>query len=449
MYLITNGKAVTRRREKPFIENGAVAVDGNRIAAVGSSTELSARFPDAEIIDAEGGVIMPGLIDAHTHLYTSFMRGMPRKDELPETYYESLTNGKWRYDRTFGFFDSAYGALLGAVECIKNGVTTVFDHHASYGSVSGALLAASGMIAKAGIRASLAYDTGERCGYEACCEAIDENTGFIEYCSAVKDERLTAMFGLGEPFSLRDFDIDCCVKRNASKKPFHVHFSEGPDDMIVSLHSFGESPAERLNRLGVLSGGSILAGCAGAGRRDLDAIAGKDVFAVCCPNSDMSRGLGPADYSGMFERGITVGLGTDGSGFDPLMSARAYILTRQDIPESLRIREAAKLLFENNRLIAERSFEKGIGTLKEGAPADVIIMDHDPFTPMNETNIDEHIIFGMSGRCVMTMAAGKVLMRGGKLCSILGDEDIKVIKDTAADLYKRLEEHGEYEWSKY
>ena len=88
-------------------------------------------------------------------------------------------------------------------------------------------------------------------------------------------------------------------------------------------------------------------------------------------------------------------------------------------------------------------------TLSVGAPADVIIMDRDPLTPMNEANIDEHIIFGMSGRCVMTMAAGRILMRGGKLCSILSGGDIDIIKNTASDLYKRLEEQGEYEWNRY
>lgn len=450
MYLIINGKTVTRRKEDPFIENGAVAVSGDRIVSVGDQNELSERFPDAERIDAKGGVIMPGLIDAHTHLYKSFMRGMPRGEAMSEGYYASLTDGIWRYDRTFEYFDTAYSALAGAVEYIRNGVTSVFDHHAGYGSVSGSLYAIAGMISAAGIRASLSYDVSQRCGFEACCEAVDESAGFIDYCESESRDRIKAMFGLGESFALYDIDLDCCARKNTHIKPFHIHVSEGPDDRIMSLHNYGLTPVERLVKHGVLTDGSILAGCSDLRKRDMDAITGRNVFVVTDPLSDMMRALDTADVFEMMRRGIVVGLGTDGETFDPLENARAFIASQRKHSGGTRrwVAEAAKMLFENNRLIAERSFGKGIGTLSEGVPADVVIMDYDPFTRMDKTNYDEHIVFGMSGRCSMTMVAGKLLMRDRKLIAFDRDDYMPVIRKNCDALWKRLSECGSYEWSR-
>ncbi len=451
MYLIYNGITVTRRADAPFIENGAVAVDGETIAAVGNSDELLSRFPDAERIDAEGGVIMPGLIDAHTHLFRSFMRGMPEEETaFPETYYESLTRGTWRFDRTLDYFGVAYSALAGAAECIRNGVTALFCHHASSGSIPGSLFAIAGMIAGSGIRASLSYDTSQRCGFDACCEAIAENAGFISYCESIGHGRIKAMFGLGELFTLLDIDLDCCSKKNTHGKPFHVHFSEGPDDRILNAVYYGGSPAERLRRHGMLSNGSILAGCACASERDQDILMNSDVCIVSCPLSDTYRGLGTADVAGMIGRGLTVGLGTDGVTFDPLENARAFAAVQGGLPARSRlgVSAAAKMLFENNRLIAERSFGNGIGTLSEGAPADIIIMDRLPYANIDETNYDEHIIFGMSGRCVMTMCAGKILMRDGKLLTV-DEKDGERIREETRKLHEKLKECGEYEWSRF
>ena len=90
MYLIGGGRLITHDSSRPYIENGAVSVDGSSIVKVGTFEELSAEFPESEFIDARGGIIMPGLINAHTHFYSYLGRGFTFPDYAPTTPYEAL-----------------------------------------------------------------------------------------------------------------------------------------------------------------------------------------------------------------------------------------------------------------------------------------------------------------------------------------------------------------------
>ena len=174
---------------------------------------------------------------------------------------------------------------------------------------------------------------------------------------------------------------------------------------------------------------------------ELDTIAESGSFVVNNPQSNMSNAVGCADAKTMLSKGIKLCLGTDNFTPDMLESARAFITAQRDKTgdPSFGLNEAAKLLFENNRLLAEEYFGKGIGTIKPGAPADIIIMDYKPYTPMDESNYPAHVLMGMSGRnCVFTMAAGRILMRGRKLLTV--DEAAlaeRIGKSTAA-LWERV-----------
>ena len=141
MLLIGNGRVITRDPERPYLEKGAVVTEGAKIIAVGDDDALRKTYPDVQFVDAAGGGIMPGLINAHTHIYSGLARGLSIDGYNPTNFFEILDGMWWAIDRKLtldGTRASAYATIL---DCIRNGVTTIFDHHASFGEIPGSLFA--------------------------------------------------------------------------------------------------------------------------------------------------------------------------------------------------------------------------------------------------------------------------------------------------------------------
>lgn len=139
MYLVLNGKLITRDPEMPYLPDGAVLIDGTKIRAVGPAADLRAKYPGAEQIDARGGVIMPAFLNAHTHIYSALARGLSIAGNNPTNFYEVLNGTWWAIDRHLTLKGTRASADALYLDCIKQGVTTIFDHHASYCEISGSL----------------------------------------------------------------------------------------------------------------------------------------------------------------------------------------------------------------------------------------------------------------------------------------------------------------------
>ena len=141
MIIIGNGRLVTRDPAAPFYENGAVAVDGNTIRKVGETAAIRSEFPEAEYVDAKGGVIMPAFINTHEHIYSAMARGLSIKGYDPKGFLEILDGMWWTIDRHLTNEATRQSARVTYLDSIKNGVTTVFDHHASFGEIHDSLFA--------------------------------------------------------------------------------------------------------------------------------------------------------------------------------------------------------------------------------------------------------------------------------------------------------------------
>ena len=139
MLVLGNGRVITRDAACPLIENGAVAIDGTAICQVGCTEEIREAYPGAEYIDAKGGLIMPAFINVHEHIYSSFARGLSIKGYDPKGFLDILDGMWWTIDRNLTLHDTYLSAMATYIDCIRNGVTTIFDHHASFGSVGGFL----------------------------------------------------------------------------------------------------------------------------------------------------------------------------------------------------------------------------------------------------------------------------------------------------------------------
>ena len=158
MLILGNGRVITRDPAAPYMENGAVAIDGKTIVKVGKTEELRAACPDAEYIDAKGGLIMPAFINAHEHIYSSFARGLAINGYNPNGFLDILDGLWWTIDRNLTLHDTYLSAMATYIDCIKNGVTTIFDHHASFGAITGSLFEIEKAAKETGVRSCLCYE---------------------------------------------------------------------------------------------------------------------------------------------------------------------------------------------------------------------------------------------------------------------------------------------------
>ncbi|HHY32646.1 MAG TPA: putative aminohydrolase SsnA [Firmicutes bacterium] len=427
MLIIGGGRLLTFDVQGRVLEDGAVAIEGGIIRDVGRTSEVRRRYPDAEFIDAGGRVIMPGMINAHMHLYSTFARGMALKDAPPRTFIQILERLWWRLDKALGPEDVYVSALVPLIDCIRCGTTTILDHHASPMAVAGSLDQIARAVGEAGIRACLAYEVSDRDGVDIADQGIRENVRLVERCRRERGEHLAASFGLHAQITLSDATLAKC--REAAEGldvGFHVHVAEGREDVEDALAKSGKRVVERLDAFGILGPKTIAAHCVHITEAEMEILRERDVNVVHNPESNMGNAVGVAPVLRMMARGVRVGLGTDGYTADMFESVKVAN-TLHKLAEknpSAAWSEVPAMAFGNNREIARRVFGLKLGVLEPGAAGDVIVVDYRPPTPLDPGNYYSHILFGMSGGLVdTTVVAGRVLMRGRKLLG-LGEERI-------------------------
>ncbi len=416
--IIGNGILVTRNKENLFIENGAVAVEDNLVLDYGRTDDLRRKYPDHVFTDADEGLIMPGLINTHTHIYSAFARGMVLPDgKESHNFGEILENLWWRVDRSLTPEDIRYSAYAVYLDSIKNGVTTVFDHHASGGNPTETLFTIAEVAKELGIRTSLCYEVSDRDGDEIAKKGIEENINFIKYCRLDMSNLVKGMFGLHASFTLSRGTLERCSDAGRDSG-FHIHVAEGIEDLRHSLENCNKRVVERLDDAGILGERSIAVHCIHVNESEMEILKHNKTMVVNNPESNMGNAVGYAPLVRMMEKGITVGLGTDGYATDMLESLKtANILSKHHLCDPrVGWKEAPETLFCNNRKIAEKFFDGSLGVIEKGANADIIVADYHPHTPVNQDNINSHILFGVMGRNVVsTMVNGKFLMKGREI----------------------------------
>ena len=421
MYILANGKLITRSQTLPYLPDGGVVIEGTKIKEVGTTAELRAKYPEAEFIDAKGGVIMPALINAHTHIYSALARGLSIVGNNPTNFYEVLDGTWWAIDRKLMLKGTKASADALYIDCIKQGVTTIFDHHASYGEIPGSLFQIAESAKEFGIRSCLCYEVSDRDGEEKCLQGIKENADFITYCEQQKDPMLAAMFGGHALFTISDKTFERMVEANNGRTGYHIHVSEGMNDVYDSLQNYGRRPVQRLQDHGILGPKTILGHCIHVNSAEIEIIKSTDTMVVNNPESNMGNAVGTCPVLPLYKAGVLLGMGTDAYTNDMLESIKVALCAQRQnacLP-NVGWCEVTDMLFKNNALIGARYFDSKLGVLEAGAAADVIVMDYKPFTPFSDANIDGHMIFGMTGRqCQTTIGNGKLLMKDRELVGI-------------------------------
>lgn len=429
MMIIGNGRLVTRDPANPFLENGAVAIEGTTIQKVGTLEEVKAAYPDAEFIDAKGGVIMPAFINVHEHIYSAFARGLSINGYNPKGFLDILDGMWWTIDRHLTLEQTRLSAMATYVDCIKNGVTTIFDHHASFGEITGSLFKIEEAAKETGIRSCLCYEISDRDGMDKARAAIQENVDFIRHAQADDSDMIAGMMGMHASFTISDETMERCAKEKPDGVGYHIHVAEGIEDLHACLKDHGKRIIDRLMDCDVLGEKTLAAHCIYVNKHEMDLLRDTGTMVVHNPESNMGNACGCPPTMAIFHNGVLTGLGTDGYTHDMTESFKvANVLHKHHLCDANAAwGEVPEMLFVGNAKIANRYFKKPLGILKEGAAADVIVTDYDPLTPMNETNINGHILFGMTGRSVVTTVAnGKVLMKDRILTTV---DEAKVMAD--------------------
>src|SRR5512136_970810 len=209
--LITHGRIATCGQNPQVIEDGAIYIADDQIAAVGPTAELRARYPEAEPLDARGQLILPGSICAHTHFYGAFARGMAIPGEPARSFVEILQKLWWRLDRALNEESIRLSALVCLVDAIRNGTTTLIDHHASPNLIDGSLDIVAEAVQQAGVRACECYEVTDRNGSAGAIAGIAENVRFARSLAARSTPWLAASFGLHASFTVGDETLERCV----------------------------------------------------------------------------------------------------------------------------------------------------------------------------------------------------------------------------------------------
>ena len=447
MKLVTNGRLITRdKTARGYYEHGAVAYEGTRIVAVGEESVLRAAYPDAEIIDANGGVIMPAFINAHTHIYSALARGLSIKGNNPTNFYEVLDGTWWAIDRHLYRDGTKASADALYLDCIKQGVTTIFDHHASYGEIPGSLHTIAESAKAFGIRSCLCYEVSDRDGEEKCLQAIAENADWISECAQRNDPMLAAMFGGHALFTISDKTFDRMAEANNGRTGYHIHVSEGMNDVYDSLQNYGRRPVQRLQDHGILGPKTILGHCIHVNSAEIELIKNTNTMVVNNPESNMGNAVGICPVLPLYRAGILLGMGTDAYTNNMLDSLKVALCSQRSnacLP-NVGWCEVTDMLFQNNAKIGAKYFPDPLGVLRPGAAADIIVMDYKPFTPFSDANIDGHMIFGMTGRqCQTTIANGRLLMKDRELVDIDEEAVNAHILEAAKKLWGELN-HCQY-----
>jgi putative selenium metabolism protein SsnA len=438
--IVTGRCVITGDAVTPVVAGGAVLVRDGLVAAVGPAAQLRATHP-AEPVTDTGLVVLPGLINAHTHAYSAYARGMPVHSSTRD-FEEILENLWWSLDRLLDHEDVRLNATTTFIESVRCGVTTVFDHHSSPRAVSGSLGTIADAARAVGLRACLCYETSDRDGEDVFAEAVAENVAFMREANTAEQHRLRAMFGMHASFTLSDASLDT-IASAAYGVPggYHVHVAEGPGDEEWTLATEGLRVVDRLDSRGMVGPEGIAAHCVHVSPDEIEVLADRAANVVHNPHSNLGNAVGFAPVVEMLRRGIRVGLGTDAYTADMIgsMQVAKVVASGHRLDPTVGFGESVDMLFRHNPAIASAVFGCDVGTLRAGAVADLVTLDYRPPTPMDQRSSWGHVVFGMSGAQVVdVMVAGEWVLRHRELTRLDEAEVLARSAERAERIWKEL-----------
>lgn len=384
--------AILVELDPPRVERGSLRVVDDRIAAVGTNA-IAVQGDD--IVECCGAVLMPGLVNGHTHLYSALAVGMPAPPRTPRNFHEILQLIWWRLDRAHTLESIEVSGQIGALAALRCGTTTLIDHHASPNAIGDSLSALENGIAAVGCRGVLCYEVTDRNRPGEALQGLAENERYANVCRARQDGRFAAMVGAHASFTLNEESLRGCVdlaKRQSTG--IHIHAAEDSIDEQITRQRFGCGLIERFERSGLLDvPGTIIAHGTHFSDAELAAlnVRGDWLRLAHNPNSNMNNAVGYTPVAKLLQPPM---LGTDGIGSDLWREARGAEFKSRDAHLPLPFGKSLAMIAQSARF-ASRCLGIPLGILAPGAAADLVLTDYRPATPLTNDNLAAHLLFAM------------------------------------------------------
>lgn len=370
-----------------FRENQYVIFD-ETILEVGNMSEF--KDDNYEIIDCTDHLVIPSLVVGHTHIYSSLARGMIVPFN-PKNFQEILDQLWWKMDRNLDNNMNYHSAIVCATDHLKNGVTTIIDHHASGVDIKGSLNVLKEAVTKdAGLRAAFCFETSDRFDIEEC---IDENISFIEENNS---DTSRGLFGMHASLSLSE-DTMKKIKKVIKNYPIHIHVAESVMDQDDSLKQYNERVIERLDRHGLLNEDSIITHALYVSDKELDILKKRKCVVALNVSSNMNNSVGLPDYKRFREKGIPVIIGNDAISSSVTTEYLTLLYTmhlKDETPLKFGLGDIYEII-NNTYDYANRILGTKLGRIEVGYSSDLLTIPYIAPTEMNNDNALGHLFFGM------------------------------------------------------
>ena len=429
--LITNGMVLTVDANGTCIENGAVAIRGSKIIAVGAASDLQ-DCQSKEIIDAEGKLIMPGLVNGHTHMPMSLFRGLADDLPLEQWLQETIFPAEAQFITPPNV---RMGARLSVAEMLLNGITTSCDGYFLADHIART-------VTDSGLRAVLGQGVidfpapGVPDPKENVAAAADFVRNWQDPASLI-----TPSIFCHSPYTCASETLKA-AKEAANKLGvlFQIHVAETQFEERQCRQAHGCSPIQYLAQLGVLDHKTILVHAVWVDEADIQTMARSQVGVIHCPESNMKLASGIAPIPQMLREGIVVGLGTDGcasnNDLDLLgemdTTAKLHKVIQSD-PTAMKAETVVRMATVQGARVL--GLDHIIGSLEVGKEADLIIIDlaRPHLAPLFHP--ESHLVYTVRGGDVQhVMVAGQWVVRDHHLLTLEVDSILDEVREMAASI---------------
>ena len=426
-----------RSDQEVFIRNGEII--GLLTASDSSESAESIRrsFTNAKRVELRDGLMMPGLINSHHHAYSALARGIPISEPLPD--FPAILNGLWwKLDRALDEESIRVSALLTVLDSIRHGCTTIIDHHSSPSLISGSLDLLKDEFNKFNLSGLLCYEATDRNREGAFKEAVAENLRFIE--TVKQSSRFGGMMGLHAPFTLSDESLKHISEQRPEEMPIHIHVAEDETDIMDAKRRGYSGPLARLDSFGLLDENSLIVHGVHLEEDDISLAKDLGLRIAHNPESNCNNHVGYADPA-RFDRDQVL-LGTDGMSSNMLYSMRfaAMQMSNLSARKFEGINWAARMLFENPSRYLTAIFDRPVGEIRTGIPADFAIFNYDPPTPLTSENAVYHLAYGLGDdtQASWVFTNGEPVLEDGKLTTVEEKDVLEQAWSAADKLWTRF-----------
>lgn len=397
------GATVVVALDPPEVVSADVVVAGDRILAVGTAP------PGVPRRDCSGTLVLPGNVCTHHHLYSALSRGMPYHLAPAVTFTEILQRVWWRLDRALDEQSIRASALRGGLDALRAGTTTIVDHHASPNAIDGSLDIIADTLAELGVRSVLCYEVSDRDGPERAAAGIAENRRFLARSQEPAPGLARGMMGAHASFTLSDATLAQLVDvARQGGAGVHIHVAEDGADQADARARCGHGVVERLDRAGVLTDQALLAHCVHVAPAEIHGITDAGATVVCNPRSNMNNAVGHSPFN---HASVRVALGTDGIGGDLFTESQVGYFRAREADVATAGNWPLARLADGARFAGRVHGEPLLGSIRPGAPADLVVLDYPTPTPVTADNLVGHWVFGLSSAQVRdVLVAGELVV---------------------------------------